>query len=149
MINEKKIRLLWNMSVVGTTLFSLSFLLMPIASGGIEENNRKILILSGALFWITLLIGYGTWMRLVLLARRCPKGKNGRRRKDRPSVLIACAETVLIVSLVWIIISAFLEKNNSYSVYLCLCTCIMSLNTYGLFGGYIYNDFIKRKRREK
>ena len=75
MINEKKIRFLWNMSVVGTTLFSLSFLLMPIASGGIEENNRKILILSGALFWITLLIGYGAWMRLVLLARRCPKGK--------------------------------------------------------------------------
>ena len=149
MMSKRSVRFWWSVSVVCTTLFPVSFLIMPIVTENAAKGNRIILIASGILFWLSLVIGYGIWVKLNMFVRKSNMNKRTRINRKKMSVLSVCTYTVFIVSIAWIILSTFKERNNDYSVYLCVSTSVLSLNISGLFGGCIYKKYIKRKKERE
>lgn len=127
MMSKRSVRFWWSVSVVCTTLFAVSFLIMPIVTENAAKGNRIILIASGILFWLSLVIGYGIWVKLNMFVRKSNMNKRTRINRKKMSVLSVCTYTVFIVSIAWIILSTFKERNNDYSVYLCVSTSVLSL----------------------
>lgn len=83
MMSKRSVRFWWSVSVVCTTLFAVSFLIMPIVTENAAKGNRIILIASGILFWLSLVIGYGIWVKLNMFVRKSNMNKRTRINRKK------------------------------------------------------------------
>lgn len=131
-----------------TTLMALTFLFMPYAADIDNSNRETMLLITGVVFWGSLLIGYGSWIRAAMLSKKTAKNKSKFKIRIFDSVPRVVADTIFCLSLIWFIWLIAMDKND-YSVYVCISILIVSLNMHGLLGGNLFHTYINKKEREK
>lgn len=153
-----RIKLLFRFAVVFLFLMSGSVLIMPMATK-IAEEERSVLILTGLIFWISLIAGYS----LLFVANK--ERKYFIRRKLDGDVSMGCrpgiitffdnipatiADVAMIASFVLFVGVNFTELKYGYISYVLLFILGFSLNMHCLFNGRIYKATkFKRTRRDR
>ena len=153
----RKMRDLFWFAVMFFFLMSASILFMPIASQE-SVQNRKLVVLTGIVFWTTAIAGYV----LIVIANRERKRLMGQKvigmeKADRfpgiatffTNVFATISDGVLIMSFLFFVVVNFTSWRYDYISYVLLFMLIFSLHMHCLFNGRIYKT-IKYKcvRRE-
>lgn len=137
---------------------ALSFLFMPIALIASNESDRQLLILVGAFFWLSLILGY-TLVFIANLERKSfiRNRLDGNLSMDCRMGIITffanipaiVADAAMVAAIAAFVIICFMDASNNYIAYVMLAIISFSLNMHCLFNGRIYKTTkFKRTRRE-
>ena len=153
----KKIKQLFWLVVMSQFLMSSSILLMPVAVR-VEQQDGKMTVLIGLLFWSFTITGY------VLLAMANSKRKRFINRKIDGNLQMNCrpgiaefftnvpakvADVTMILSFFVFMIISFTEWRYKYISYVLLFVLFFSFHMHCMFNGRIYKvTKYKRARRE-
>lgn len=155
-LDMKQTERLFQGSVVSISLTSVTFLLMPAANYLTGGFRRVFLFMLGAVFWLSLVAGYGI---LILIYR------NNRERlkqyseiSDKPDMLeqkkglipnreVMIADLAIVVAVIIGIILWIRGKPSQYLIYVVLAVLAEAVNMHFLFNAKIYK-MIKSKEME-
>lgn len=153
----RRIKQLFWFAVVFLFLMSASILLMPIAVQ-MGEQDRKMVVLMGIVFWISAITGY------VLIAMANAERKWFINRNVDGNVKMNClpgivtfftnvpatvADVVMITSFLMFVVINFTDWRYEYISHVLLFLLVFSLHMHCLFNGRIYKTTkFKHTRRE-
>lgn len=153
----QKIKRLFCFAVVFQFLMSLSILLMPIAVQ-MGQQNRRMVVLIGAVFWLSAIAGY------VIVAMANSERKRFIRHKVDGNIKMNCrpgiaefftnvpatvADVTMIMSFLMFVIIGFTKLRYGYISYILLFLLVFSLHMHCMFNGRIYKATkYRRTRRE-
>lgn len=141
--NNKTEKYLFYITVFFITVFSISFLFMPIASDQAQKNNKVWLIVTGLLFWINLFGAYGV---LIYINRKRKKYYTQKQEplSSKPGIIsffsnpIAIAsDIVMIIGIIGLICCLLLLRNESLNTVF-LSVSVFSFQMHCLFNGRNY-----------
>lgn len=129
-------------SLVCFFLTSVSFLLMPFASEKASEGSKLYVIFTGLLFWLPLILGHASWIRVNHIRKKTLKQQQFQYRKlgvcnlfsNRWAVI---SDAVCLASLAGFILFMIFNQ-ASYMNYICLFLGNFSLHSHSLFNGENY-----------
>ena len=150
-MNTKKMEMTFWASAVCMCLMALSFLLMPIASSRAFDGESWWLVMSGALFWISLIAGY---LLLYITNRWRKKGRNNARLPSgiktwgafrlMTNFYALIAEAVFVLSFIGFLIFVIFNS-GSYVMYIFLCLTVLAFHMHCMFNGVNYKAVCKAK----
>lgn len=153
---KKRLRKQFFISCLCFLMISISVLLLPLAGEG--ENNLQIYIgyVIGILFWLGLIVGTATYIKLYVQNKEFIKEKAGE--KNKPSFInffrnkyAAAADTVLCISFVVMVLgNVFIEFPTSVDVIM-LCLFITSVYLHFLLNGDVFHiiSFVQTETETK
>lgn len=152
MSGSKRQRLYYLISVVMLTVFSGTFLLMPLSEKVSADRARPIMVLTGAVFWVSCLSGYGT---LFMAYRNCRHNNDGRQRKVYvfSNIPTKIADIIFLAGLILGLVIAIGGWIGDYIVYIDIFMIVLGINMHLLFSRALYARVlvikIKRNHEEE
>lgn len=124
------------------SVFSTTFLLMPIPAHISSKYSKILLFIIGSIFWGSGIVGY----LLLFKVHKAERQKVHQERKQRlfSNVLTTVADTCFLVGVAVLAIIIFLKQTNGYMVYFNLFIIVISFNAHWLFSRELYNIVLKR-----
>lgn len=150
MSGSKRQRLYYLISIVMLTVFSGTFLLMPLSERVSADRARLIMVLTGAVFWVSCLSGYGT----LLMAYRSCQHKNDRKQRKVyvfSNIPTKVADIIFLAGLILGLVIAIGGWTGNYIVYIDIFMIVLGINMHLLFSRALYARVlvIKRNREEE
>lgn len=143
MQGNKKLNLLFIISVIGFLVMSADFLLMPLGSSA--GNNRGMVMVTGLLFWLGLAVGI---VFFVLYARQCKRLYDAKdssqqdQQKKRIGLIsffsnrmAMIADIVFFVSAVAFAALMIFTDGTAYINYIVLFILVLSFIAHCVFNG--------------
>lgn len=143
---KKKDKILFFISVLAFLMFSISFLLMP-------TDNSVLTVISGAMFWLTLIIGVASQIIVSASIKKWKLQKKGKlKRHLKRNGLISffsnpiakVFDSLMIVGLIGFTISMLITNATGYVCYIFIAITIFSFSSHCIFNGknfyYIKNE---------
>ena len=139
MSSRKKLKCCYLVSALMLAVFSATFLVMPISNKVSLQYGRIVLVLTGAVFWISCIVGYV----FLFLSYRLDKKYFIWERDERKVYTFANIPTMAadISCLIGIIIMAVLAVQGLtglYITYIDLFVIVLSLNVHLLSKNNLY-----------
>ncbi|MGN1319887.1 MAG: hypothetical protein ACI4U6_02090 [Acutalibacteraceae bacterium] len=134
-------------SIISFLLLSISFLLMPIESNNATEGVSIITILSGAIFWISIVCGIVTQAVLShrikswLASNRIRNGRLARKCgviSFFKNPFAVAADIAMIVGLIGLVITIILTHGIGYTCYVFLALFVFSFSMHCILNGKIF-----------
>jgi hypothetical protein len=138
------IRGLWMIAVLGTGVMSATFLIMPLTADLTNSNRNSMLFVTGIIFWTSLLLGYGAWIAAGVLNKKNKKEKAKFKIRIFENEITTFFDVMFCIASLWLLIEVVIRKKEDYSIYICICSMLLSLNMQGLFSGDLYKFYIKK-----
>ncbi len=144
MKTQKKDHIWLAVSIISFLLLSISFLLMPIESKSTTESISVISLISGVLFWLSIICGIVTQVALsnrskVWLASNKIRRNNIKRRLGIVSFFqnrfAVVADITMIIGLVGLIISVLMTNGIGYACYIFLALFVFSFSMHCILNG--------------
>lgn len=141
MTNQKKLKICYIISFSMLTIFSISFLLMPISNVVTPEQSNVLHIVTGLIFWISALTGYFFLMFANLLNKRLAK-KEKRHKKIHifSNLPTTIADLIFIIGFFIFIFLNFTDLKEHYIVYINIFFIIEAFNIHLLCCRDIYRN---------
>lgn len=143
---KKREHILLVISVLAFLLFSISFLLMPI-------ENSLMIIISGGLFWVSLITGIVSQILLSVNIRKWKQQKRGKLKRHLKrsgflsffsNPLAKLFDIVMIIGAIGLIISMIATKSSGYVCYVFIAITVFAFSSHCIFNGknyyYIKNE---------
>lgn len=137
---KKREHVLLIISVMSFLLFSISFLLMPI-------ENSLLMIVSGAMFWASLIVGIITQILLSVNIKKWKQQKRGKlKRHLKRSGLLSffsnplakVFDITMVVGVIGLIISMIATQSSGYICYVFIAITVFSFSSHCIFNGKNY-----------
>lgn len=155
---EKRLKIYFICSAVMLTLFSVTFLLMPVSNMLEGVRQRIMLCVTGGLFWISFITGYTFLFLAKSVYKRLERefAQNSAKQNEKwyeklrfySNVPTAVADTAFIAALIVMAILNCLGNGAGYAAYVDLFILILSLNVHLLSGGEIYKAVLGEMKRK-
>ena len=142
----QKIKRLFGISVVCQFLMSASILFMPSAVQ-IGQQDRKMTVLVGLVFWVSAIFGYALLIMANLERKRFINRKADGDVKMNycpgiagffTNIAATVADVAMILSFLLFVIVSFTEWKYDYISYVLLFMSVFSLHMHCMFNGRIY-----------
>ena len=155
-MNRKQVDGIWlGISIFSFLLLSISFLLMPLGSELPSERISGYTLVSGLMFWISIIVGIAA--QCVLAHRRKAWFEIHRVRKVKATQRIglisffknayaAIADIVAIVSLIGLIIAMVVTQGIGYICYVLIALFTFSFSMHCILNGRIYHYVINQNK---
>lgn len=153
----QRIKIYYFTSVVALTLMSVVIMFMPWASEQAITTNDNSVRIVGVLFWLLMLLGYGSFGIANAKRKRFWIKRFGRdiQKNYRPGILSffanKIAEVFDIMMAIFFVVSlivAFTRWRNTFFFIALLALLVWAVNMHSLFNGRVYR-ITKYKKGEK
>lgn len=149
-----KLRKMLCLSVLFVFLGSLTILFMPLSSGVPNVTNNVSVYITGFLFWMFFIIGYGL---LFYTGKKIKKKKTNhkKRRKALPGIFVffsnkpATIFDLFSAVLFLLFIILLIAEVSNYFPYVILTLLVFSFNMHCILNGKIYRAIKNENGREK
>jgi len=140
-LNKKQLKPTFLFSIVCMFLFSLSFLIMPVASDLALDGKLVLLRLSGIWFWLSLIAGYALFILVNKNRKRLMMKQKKQAIKVKPGIIKifsnkwACiADIAAVISLFGFLITVLIIPQK-YVTYIFLFAAIFTIQMHGMLNG--------------
>jgi len=136
------------------TIFSMTFLLMPLAQNQ-SENRRIMLIIVGIMFWVSFIGGMISLIIVKHMNAKANKKENIHNTGIRNRLGLfrnipeAIANSLFISGLFVMIILIATNKINEYVTYIDISILFFSFTMHFLFEDTLYKRIINKKEKER
>ncbi len=155
-MRRKQVDLIWLVgSIVSFLLLAISFLLMSIESGNTSDSISVITIVSGAIFWVSIILGIVT--QCVLTNRRKKWYAENRVSQSEikqriglisffKSKYAAVADIITAISLIGFIIAVFVTQGTGVVCYVFLAVFVFSFSLHCILNGKNFYYVLNQER---
>jgi len=139
MFSTKKMKLCYMLSALLLTVFSGTFLAMPLPYIISDEYTRMAAVLIGSVFWVSCIAGYTL---LFVLNHFDQKMSKNKQKKDKlfsfPNTPTMVADLLFAMGVIVFVILLRSKFRTHYIVYVNLFAVVLSLNLHLLFSRNMY-----------
>ncbi|MDF2820879.1 MAG: hypothetical protein K0R15_1320 [Clostridiales bacterium] len=140
--------------VVALLVSSYSLLCIPYASNLAQNGDVLLRNLWAAVFWLTLILGYGTFF-IVELSRKKTTTKTKKGKKALPGIikfysnsLAKVVDIIFAVSIILILVLQFINGINEYLSYALLSTSLFLFHMHCFVNGENYRWIANKNNKE-
>ena len=155
-MSRKQVDAIWlGCSIFFFLMLSVSFLLMPLGGDAPTEEISSYAIVSGIIFWLSILMGSAT--QYVLAYRRRSWYKINRLRKVRTAQKIGLisffkntyavvADAIAILSLLGLVIAMIVTQGTGYICYVFVSLFVFSFSMHCILNGKIFYYIVNQDK---
>lgn len=148
-MSTKKIRSLFIIANVLLSLFSATFLAMPITTHVPLEYSQMAAMIVGGIFWLTAISGYSVLIYIYRYVKKIENRKKRRRWYLFSNRISAIADMLFLIGMICLGVMIYLGVTQYYAVYVVLFILALSFNVHWLFGRNLHIKIWQNKNRRK
>ncbi len=162
MSRKKKDTMLLGISVLSFFVLAISFLLMPLDGENVTENASTYMLISGIMFWASIIIGIITQCLLARRRKTWYETNNVKKVKGTQKIGVVSffknsyatiADAVAVISLVGLVVALIATQGIGYICYILVSLFVFSFSMHCILNGkvyyYIFNQDKLLKSMEK